>query len=163
MNTIIFFVLVILFVNVYYGMKRGFVKSMLPLLTNLITIILLSCTRSVWGSVLTKWVLADSSLFIVRIVVLVLIYLIVVSLMKLLIVSLRIITKLPVLHFFDKIFGLFTGAAIGMLWIWSFLAIVYILKDTAFGSWALVQIQENATIQFLYQHNLITYIVAEFV
>lgn len=134
-----------------------------PLLINLLAMILLSCTRSLWGSVLTKWVFADLSLIVARIVVLVLLYCLAALLVKFAVASLNLLTKLPVLHFLDKLLGTCTGFVSGMLCIWVFLALVYIMRETAFGIWALPQIEENTTMFFLYEHNLITYIVAEFV
>lgn len=134
-----------------------------PLLINLLAMILLSCTRSLWGSVLTKWVFADLSLIVARLVVLVLLYCLAVFFIKFAMASLNLLTKLPVLHFLDKLLGTCTGFVSGMLWIWAFLALAYIMKETSFGIWSLPQIEENTTMLFLYEHNLITYIVAEFV
>lgn len=160
MNTIIFFTLVILTVNLYYGMKRGFVRMVLPLLTNVATIVLLSCTRELWGKVITKWVFADLSLVAARIVVLVLLYVAAAAAVRLLIISLNIMTKLPVLHFFNRFLGILAGLISGILWIWIFFAVIYICRDMRPGVWALLQIQENPALLFMYENNLITYILA---
>lgn len=162
MNTIIFFSLVVLTVNIYYGVKRGFVRMILPLLANITAMLLLGATRGLWGNVLTKWVFADLSLVLVRLLVLVLLYIIVAALMKLLIVSLRILTKLPVLHLFNRLLGIAAGMVSGILCIWIFFAIVYICRDMQLGVWAIPQLQENPILFYMYEHNLITYIISDF-
>ena len=163
MNTMLFFCSIIVCVNLYYGVKRGFVKMILPLLANIIALIFFSCTRGLWVRILFEWVFDEASLIVVRIIVLLLIYIVVMALVKLLIASLNLLTKLPVLHFFNKVLGVVTGAAQGVLLMWLFFAIVFLLKDTPFGIWALHEIEEQTYLSFLYQHNLVTYIIAEFV
>jgi hypothetical protein len=148
-------------INIYYGIKRGLVKMFLPILTNLIVLLLFSAARGLWGSVLTKWVFADLSLVMVRIIVLVLLYAVVVICLKLLAASLHLLTKLPLLHFANRLLGVCAGFVSGILWLWLFLALIYIAKDTQLGEWALPQIQQSTILISLYEHNLITYIVAE--
>lgn len=160
MNTVIFFVLIVLAVNLYYGVRRGFVRMVLPLLTNIATLVLLSCTRKLWGEILTKWVFADLSLVAARIVVLVLLYVAAAAAVRLFIISLNIMTKLPILHFFNRLLGIAAGVVSGILCIWVFFAVIYICRDMQFGAWALLQIQESPVLLFLYENNLITYILA---
>jgi len=163
MNTMVFFSLILISVCIYYGVKAGFLKLVLPILANIVSILFLCLTRDLWADVLFEWVLQDISLIIVRIVVLALLYIIVMALIKLVIASLHILSKLPVLHFFDRVLGIVAGAVQGVLILWLVLAVVFLLKDTELGLWAVPQINETSWLAFLYDNNLIVYIISGFI
>lgn len=162
MNSIFFFLIIVFIINIYYGLKKGFVAMMLPVLSNIVTLIILGCTRPLWSVVLTQWVFQDFSLILVRIVVLVLLYIILIAIVKLIIASLHILSKLPIIRFVNKLLGIVAGALAVVLEVWAFLALIYVFRDSAFGTWALPQIKQSQQLMFMYDHNLITYIVADF-
>ncbi|MBE5872586.1 MAG: CvpA family protein [Lachnospiraceae bacterium] len=159
MNTIIFLTWILFGVNIYYGVKRGFVKMILPLLANILTMLLIGITKELWHDVFFKWVLQDISLVFVRIVVIALLYLIAMSLIKLAMVALRLFSKVPVVSFADHLLGCLAGGVAGFLWLWGFLALTYLMQNAGLGRWALPQIGQSGFLQFLYDHNLITYII----
>ena len=159
MNTIIFLTWILFGVNIYYGMKRGFIKMILPLLANILTLLLFGITKELWHDVFFEWVLQDISLVFVRIIVIGLLYLIALSLIKLAMVALRIFSKVPVISLLDHLLGCLTGVLAAFLWLWGFLAVVYLLQSTELGEWALPQIGQSRFLQFLYERNLITYIL----
>lgn len=163
MSTVVFIVLLIFGVNIYYGIRYGFVRMIVPLLSNVVSIFLLVMTKQLWKDVMIKWVFAEMSLIIARIVVLILLYVIILGIIKLIVLALKMASKLPVLHFMDKVLGVVTGVIAGLLWVWLFLAIVYVFRDNAAFIYFVEQAKENAFVGFLYEHNLIAYLVGEFV
>lgn len=163
MSTVVFIVLLIFGVNIYYGIRYGFVRMIVPLLSNVVSIFLLVMTKQLWKDVMIKWVFAEMSLIIARIVVLILLYVIILGIIKLIVLALKMASMLPVLHFMDKVLGVVTGVIAGLLWVWLFLAIVYVFRDNAAFIYFVEQAKENAFVNFLYEHNLIAYLVGEFV
>ena len=162
MNSLTIIIIILSVINIYFGLKKGFVAMMLPVLTNIVTLVLLSCTRSLWSEVVMKWVLRDVSLIMARVVVLILLYIILIAIIKFVIASLHILTSLPLIRTVNKLLGVIAAIMAVMLEVWAFFALVYVLREGALGNWALPQIMQNEQLVFLYDHNLVTYIISDF-
>ena len=69
--------------------------------------------------------------------------------------ALKILTKLPVLHFIDRALGALAGAAKGLLFVWLFFYLITLVCTTSFGVAAVKQIYENPYLVWIYENNVI--------
>ncbi len=163
MNALEIGAIVIIICSLLYGRKRGLVGMLLPLVANIVTILLLCVTKSMWKEVFFEWVLADIQLIFIRIVVIVILYGVIVLAFKFVFAALKIITSLPLVKQGNRLLGFAAGLIQGLLIIWTFLAIVQIAANSTFGMQMLPMIEKSVPLSFLYKNNLITYVVYDLI
>lgn len=163
MNTLEIAAIIVIVCCIFYGKMRGLVGMLLPLVANLITLIILGTTKRMWKDVFFTWVLEDINLIGIRILVIVILYVILMLAIKFVIAALKILAKLPLIKEGNKILGVVAGMVQGLLLIWAFLAIVQVFQGTGLGVQMLPMIKESRVISFLYDNNLITYVISDLI
>ena len=112
MNPVLIIIIAVCFV---IGYIRGFVRSVVPVLSLVCSLAIFWLIKDWAGAFLFKWTFFEGGPILVRIVV-VLIMLILVSLIfKAVFGVLEFLTKLPVIEFVDKVAGAVLGFAAGVL------------------------------------------------
>jgi len=75
--------------------------------------------------------------------------------MLLILGAIKIIEKIPVLRFFNRLMGMVAGFSISLIWIWVFYIVVLIFFTDSIGSWMFSQIKENVLLAYLFNNNLL--------
>ena len=136
----------------------------MPVVANMISICLLLYLKEILFVELFQWVIFEKGLVITRIVVLVSVYLLIYLFFRWILLTLNIIAKLPLIHFVNKLLGLLVGVLEGVFILWIFLYVVSLNDGFIFSYDILENINaSNCIIQFLYEHNLIAYLIEAFI
>ena len=96
---------------------------------------------------------------ILKAAVFVVLFLVVYLALQILMVWLDLIAKLPILSGINKIAGAILGGVQAMLFIWIACLILTIFSRTELGSAALSQISASPWLSWIYDHNMLSYLV----
>ncbi|MBQ8527424.1 MAG: hypothetical protein IJ429_03035 [Lachnospiraceae bacterium] len=97
------------------GLKKGFVNTLGTILASLLSIIFVYLLNTWALESLLLTLLADHMVVVVRIVLCLVLYAALFFVLKAVILSLRVLTKLPVIRGLNKLLGMIAGAAYGIL------------------------------------------------
>jgi len=97
------------------GLKKGFVNMLGEIAASALAIVFVGLLNAWALDALLLTLLADHMIVVVRIVLCVVLYAVAYFALKAIIMSLRMLTKLPVIRGLDKLLGLVAGAAYGLL------------------------------------------------
>lgn len=75
---------------------------------------------------------------------------------------LNLIAKLPVLKQINRIAGMCMGFVIGLIFVWILFLVLTVLGNTQFGVAVFDMIQSNPILRFLYENNLVLYLIQIF-
>ena len=141
-------VLVIILAFALWGHHKGLAMEIASLISVLLSLLGVALIVRMIGSYLEENTsgLIQALVFFVALAFLFQIF-------KLIIVSLKILTKLPVIHFLNRFLGMIVGVAEGVIVVWA-LFIVITKYDVAGQSakW-LIQIAENDILFYIYKMN----------
>lgn len=97
------------------GWKKGFVNTLGGILASILAIVFVYLLNTWALESLLLTLLADHMVVVVRIVLCVALYVAIYFILKAIIMSLRILTRLPIIRGLNKLLGLIAGAAYGIL------------------------------------------------
>lgn len=97
------------------GWKKGFVNTLGEVLASLVAIVFVYLLNTWALDSLLLTLLADRMVVVVRIILCIVLYVVLFLILKAIIVSLRMLTKLPIIHGVNKLLGFIAGAAYGLL------------------------------------------------
>lgn len=100
--------------------------------------------------------LADT---VLKAAVFILLFLVVFIVLQILVIWLDLIAKLPILSGINKITGAMLGGAEALVFIWIFCLVLTVFSRTGFGSAALEQIDASPWLSWIYDHNILSYLV----
>lgn len=107
--------LVLIAVCAVRGMKKGFVGTLGGVLASLLAIVFVYLLNT-WALESLVWTLfADHMIVVVRIILCIVLYVVIYFVLQAIIMSLRILTKIPIIRGLNKLLGFVTGAAYGLL------------------------------------------------
>lgn len=152
MNWLVILIALILLWRIAEGFHRGMVKE----IVSLISLIVLSLTVVLLSSALSSYFEKDIVSMVAAIIML-LILLIAHRLLSFLFFSAKLISKLPVIKFANKLMGAVFGAAETVLLIWTMYALIIVFGLGMIGHQILAYVQENTVLTWLYQHNYLMY------
>lgn len=104
-------------------------------------------------------VVANWILYIISFVVS---YIAVIIVLKVLEKTLDLLTKLPIIKGANKGLGIAAGILQGLVYVWIAALLVSVFCTTNIGQQAIVLIEENAVLKFLYDHNGLIYLATLF-
>ena len=96
------------------GVKKGFVNMLGEIAASVLAIVFVGLLNAWALDALLLTLLADHMIVVVRIVLCVVVYVIAFFILKAIVTSLRILTKLPIIHGVNKLLGLVAGAVYGL-------------------------------------------------
>lgn len=143
-----FIVLCYLISRLVQGGKRGFVKE----LCSLISFCAASIAIILIAFGIQNFFKKDVVLVVVAIVLILLLG-IVYKLLDVFLISLKLISKLPVIKVIDKLLGLAIGIAETVLFVWAIYCIIMIINPGAFGNWIMNCVHNNRYMAVLYDNN----------
>lgn len=156
MNILFLIVLVVLIYNVSEGYKRGMVKSVISLVSLIIT-----CSVAILlGNVLKSYMEGEFFNVVIFIIMLCLIG-ILRHLLSVIFFSAKVISKLPVVSLGNKLLGIVFGFLETILIIWTIYTFTMLLDLGAAEQILLDSTAENEALAWLYQHNYLAYLVEQ--
>ncbi|MGN0369100.1 MAG: CvpA family protein [Butyrivibrio sp.] len=75
---------------------------------------------------------------------------------------LNLIAKLPVLKQVNRVAGMILGLVMGLIVVWILFLLLTVLGNTQFAGTVFEQIQANPILRFLYENNLVLYLIQIF-
>ncbi|MBP3460664.1 MAG: CvpA family protein [Lachnospiraceae bacterium] len=159
MNLLLILSCIIIIILSVYGHKAGFVKMLVPIVSGLFALFFIFLLKDWLFAFLFRWTIFQGEHILARVVVILLIYLLCVFGFKWVIGVLKLLTKLPVVHGLNKLFGLLLGLIEGFLLVWLLLYIIQIKEGSLFGVDFRTMIMGSPFLGFLSDHNLIAHLM----
>ena len=154
LNILSIIVILILVCSVADGYKRGMVRSVISLISLIITCVIVGLI----GSALSNY--RDGKIYNVIIMVVLLCLIgIVKHLLGVVFVSAKLIAKLPVVSWADKVLGAVFGVMETVLFLWTVYVFVMMLDLGAVGQLILDNTQKSQILSWLYQNNYLAYLM----
>jgi uncharacterized membrane protein required for colicin V production len=92
---------------------------------------------------------------ILNLLVFIVSYIVILAAVKLLMAVINLISYLPVIHGMNKLAGLAIGLLEGLCVVWLLFLLITVFGSAEFNTTVFMQIQNNALLAFLYEHNVI--------
>lgn len=154
MNFLLLVVVLAAILKVIDGYKKGMVKEII----SLVSLIVLSGVAALLAQGISSY--NDGKMFNVIVAVILLVLLgIAHNLLKLVFFSAKIVSKLPVVHFLDKLLGVVFGVFEVVLLLWTVYTLVMMLDLGALEDIILSYTRENGLLTWLYRHNYLAYAI----
>ncbi len=154
MNFLFLLVILAAILKVIDGYKKGMVKEII----SLVSLLVLSGVAALLAQGISSY--NDGKIFNVIVAVVLLVLLgIAHNLLKLVFFSAKIVSKLPVVHFLDKLLGVVFGVFEVVLLLWTVYTLVMMLELGALEEVILSYTRENGLLAWLYRHNYLAYAI----
>lgn len=111
----------------------------------------------------TEYVVSTVSDLILKAITFFVLIIIIYIVVRIVIFMLDFISKLPVINSINKTGGLVVGLLQGLLFVWIACLVVTAFSDKAWAQEVFAQINANPLLTFIYNNNLIIYIVTKFI
>lgn len=158
MNLLCIVAAVLLFINVVTGYKRGMVRQVI----SFISLVVLCTIVVLIGNGLQSYY--DGKFLNVAAVVLLLAVLgIAHHLLGLVFFPAKMVTKLPVVHWLDKLLGIVAGALETVLLIWTLDTFVMMMDLGMIGQMIVAYTAENEVLSWFYRHNYLAHLVEQII
>lgn len=153
-NLNIMFIIVV--IAIICKMADGYKKGMVKEIVSLVSMIVLCLVAALIANGIHSYV--DGKFFNVVIAVVLLSALgIVHHLLSLVFFSAKMLAKLPVVHFVDKILGVVFGAVEVILILWTIYTLIMMMDIGVTGQVILAYTDDNPILLWIYQHNYLAY------
>jgi len=154
MNFLFLLVILAAILKVIDGYKKGMVKEII----SLVSLLVLSGVVALLAQGISSY--NDGKIFNVIVAVVLLVLLgIAHNLLKLVFFSAKIVSKLPVVHFLDKLLGVVFGVFEVVLLLWTVYTLVMMLELGALEEIILSYTRENELLAWLYRYNYLAYAI----
>lgn len=148
MNILAIIVLIVLICKIVNGYKRGMVKEII----SFISLIVLCIVVILVGAGLQSYLKKEFVTVAVAVLLLGILG-IVHHLLGVVFFSAKMIVKLPVVHWLDKLLGMVVGALETVLILWTIYALIMTFGLGMVGQQILDYTEENAVLSWLYRYN----------
>lgn len=148
MNILLIIVLLLLLFNVVEGYKKGMVREII----SFVSLIVMCVVIALIGNGLNSYF--EGEFFGVLVVILLLSLLgIAHHLLGVIFFSAKIISKLPIVHWLDKLLGVVVGILETVLILWTIYTFIMMLDMGMIEQLALTYTQESSILTWFYEHN----------
>ena len=154
MNILLIIMGIILICSIMDGYKKGMVKSII----SFVSLIVLCIVVALIGNGLQSY-FEGEFLNVVIMVLLLCILGIVHHLLGVVFFSAKMISKLPIVHWVDKLLGIVVGILETVLILWTIYTFIMFMDLGILGQQILDFTQENQILTWLYQNNYLAYLV----
>lgn len=157
MNLLLIVAALFLLCKVVDGYKKGMVKEIISFVSLIILCVVLTLiangVNSYFDGEYAKLVMV-----VVLLVVLGLVH----HLLGVLFFSAKMIVKLPIVHWLDKVLGIVVGILETVLIIWTIYTFIMLMDLGAIGQQILIYTEESEILLWFYQHNYLAYLLEHF-
>lgn len=153
------FILVIAFVfgKMIQGYKRGMVKEIISFISLIIISLVVALLSRGLQSYLEKEIVG-----MITAVISIVIIGIAHSFISVFFLTAKVVSKLPVVHWLDKVAGILVGALEGVLFLWILYYFITVFGLGNIGTWILESTRDNELLQWLAEHNYLLRIMNEY-
>lgn len=156
MNILLLIVLIVLICNVVEGYKKGMVKSVI----SFVSLIIVCIVAILLGNALKSYM--DGEIFnVVVLIILLCLIGILRHLLDVVFFSAKVISKLPVVSWVNKVLGIVFGFLETVLIIWTIYTFIMLLDLGVVEQMLLDGTAESKILSWLYQHNYLAYLVEQ--
>jgi len=156
MNILLLIVLIVLICNVVEGYKKGMVKSVISFVSLIITCIV----AILLGNALKSYM--DGEIFnVVVLIILLCIIGILRHLLDVVFFSAKVISKLPVVSWVNKLLGIVFGILETVFILWTIYTFVMMLDMGVVGQLLLDYTEDSHILSWLYRHNYLAHWVEQ--
>ena len=148
MNLLFVIVLIVMFFNIVSGYKKGMVREII----SLISLIVMCVVVALIGNGLNSYFDGEIANVIIAVLLLCLVG-IVHHLLGVVFFSAKVISRLPVVSWIDKLLGMLFGIVGTILILWTIYAFIMMLDMGMIGQQILVYTRENQILTWLYENN----------
>jgi len=157
MNLLLIVAALFLLCKMVDGYKKGMVKEIISFVSLVILCVVLTLiangVNSYFDGEYAKLVMV-----VVLLVVLGLVH----HLLGVLFFSAKMIVKLPIVHWLDKVLGIVVGILETVLIIWTIYTFIMLMDLGAIGQQILIYTEESEILLWFYQHNYLAYLLEHF-
>lgn len=152
------YLLVIVIILVLYKLFDGYKKGMVKEIISLVSMAVLCAVAALIAEGIGSY--NDGRIFNVVVAgVLLVVLLIVHQLLKAVFFSAKLVSKLPVVHFMNKLLGAVFGVLEVVLLLWTVYTLTMMLKLGAIGEIIISYTRESPVLVWVYEHNYLAYLV----
>lgn len=148
MNLLFVIVLIVMICNIVSGYKKGMVREII----SLISLVVMCIVVALIGNGVNSYFDGETANVVVMVLLLCLVG-IVHHLLGVVFFSAKVISKLPIVHWFDKLLGMIFGIIETVLILWTIYAFIMMLDVGMIGQQILIYTQENRILTWIYEHN----------
>lgn len=158
MDIVINPLLIIVMILAVYKAVDGYKKGMVKEIISLVSMAVLGATAALLAGGFSSY--NDGKIFnVVVAVVLLTVLMIAHHLLKIVFFSAKLVSKLPVIHFVDKLLGVVFGLLEVVLLLWTVYTLVMMLELGAIEEMILAYTEESRLLKWLYEYNYIAFLV----
>lgn len=154
LNILFFIMLVILLCTVVNGYKKGMVKELISVVSLIITCMIVAILGNGVRSYFDGKIINA-----IAMVLLICLIGIIRHLLGIVFFSAKVISKLPVVSFANKLLGAMFGVLETILLVWTLYLLVMMFDIGIVGQMFLDGTRDNRILSWLYQHNYLAYLV----
>lgn len=157
MNLLLIMAAIVLVVNIIFGYKKGMVHQLVSLVSTIIggiVVLLISAG-------LRNYVSGDLLNALLVLVLLATLAIIQVAL-KAFFFSLKIVSKLPIIHGLDRVLGIFFGAVETVVLIWILYAIIMMFDLGLVGELIKAYTSESEILTWIFEKNYVLFLIEKF-
>lgn len=148
LNIMLVIVVIAVFIKMVSGYKKGIVKEVI----SLVSLVVLSVVAALIAYGVNSY--HDGRVFNVIVIVILLILLLTAHhMLGLVFFSAKLATKLPVIHFVDKLLGIVFGAFEVILVLWTLYAFMMMMDIGDIGQTILTYTEKSKALTWIYEHN----------
>lgn len=152
------FLLVIVIILVLYKLFDGYKKGMVKEIISLVSMAVLCAVAALIAEGIGSY--NDGRIFHVVVAGILLVLLLIVhQLLKAVFFSAKLVAKLPVVHFMNKLLGAVFGVLEVVLLLWTVYTLTMMLELGAIGEIIISYTQESRVLVWIYEHNYLAYLV----
>ena len=144
------------------GFFRGMVRVLTPIVSGLLSILLMLLLKNWAFGFLFRWAFFQGEHILARIVVVLFAFILGSLLFRWIIKVLNLLTRLPIIHGFNRILGAVAGAFIGIMILWLLMFFIDSFPDVACLQNGYSQICTSTILTFLYDHNFVQFLMKLF-
>ncbi|MBQ8822495.1 MAG: CvpA family protein [Lachnospiraceae bacterium] len=155
-NLLFLVVLLVLVFKISDGYKKGMVKEII----SMVSLVVMCVVVLLIGSGLAKYFEQEFAGVAISVVLLILLG-IAHSLLGVVFFSAKMIVKLPIISFADKLLGIVVGAIEVILLLWTVYSFILLYGCGDIGQWVLANTQTSKILTIVYENNLLAPIIGE--
>lgn len=152
------FLLIIVVILAVYKVVDGYKKGMVKEIVSLISMAVLCAVAALIAGGISNY--NSGKIFnVIVAVVLLLLVLIAHQLLKVVFFSAKLVSKLPVVHFVNKLLGMVFGVFEVVLLLWTVYTLIMMMELGAIEQIIVSYTQESKILVWIYEHNYLAYLI----
>lgn len=154
MNILLIVTIILLILKIKDGYKRGMVKEIISFVSLIILCVVLALLANGVSSYFDK-----KYINVALVIILLLVIAVVHHLLGILFFSAKLVVKLPIVSWVDKLLGVVTGILETILILWTIYTFVMLMDLGVIGSQIVAYTKENSILLWFYENNYLAYLL----